>query len=131
VTETTTHENALELKGEGQRLGDVRVANEVVAWIAALAALEVEGVAALYRPGAQPIDRVLRRPVAHRGVRVEVLGEGDDRVLKLDVWIVVEAGGSVPAIGSEVQKRVADAIDRMLGMRLAEVNIFISEVVFA
>ena len=116
---------------DGTRFGDVRVANEVVAWIAALAALEVDGVSALYRPGAQPIERVLRRPVAHRGVRVEVLGEGEDKSLRIDIWIVMEAGGSVPTVGGAVQKRIADAIDRMLGLRLAEVNVHVSEVVFA
>ena len=114
--------------GDEPRLGAVRVANEVVAWIAALAALQVEGVAALYRPGGQSIDRILRRPAAHRGVRVEVLAE---TTLKIDAWIAVEAGGSVPTIGNEVQRRIADAIDRMLGLRIAEVNVFISEVVFA
>ena len=49
--------------GDGRSsLGTTRVANEVVAHIAALAALQVEGVHALYHPGAQPIDRFVRRP---------------------------------------------------------------------
>jgi uncharacterized alkaline shock family protein YloU len=30
-----------------------------------------------------------------------------------------------------VQTRVADAIDRMLGLAIAEVNVFVSEVVFS
>jgi len=108
------------------RLGITRVANDVVAWIAALSALEVPGVHATYRPGGQSIDRILRRPVAHRGVRVEV--EGDP--LRLDVWLVMEAGTDLPATGAAVQRRVADAIERMLGLAVAEVNVYISEVVF-
>jgi len=63
---------------------------------------------------------------AHRGVRVELV----DDALHLDLWIVIEAGGSVPTIGAEVQRRVADAVDRMLGLRAAEVNVFVSEVIF-
>lgn len=110
-----------------ESLGAVRVANEVVAWIAALTALQVEGVAAMYRPSGQQLDRILRRPVAHRGVRVEVLG---DAALKVDLFIVMEAGGNVPEVGAEVQRQVADAIDRMLGLHVNEVNVFVSEVLF-
>ena len=53
-----------------------------------------------------------------------------DGSLRLDLWIVMEAGGNVPVVGAEVQRRVADAIDRMLALRVAEVNVFVSEVVF-
>ncbi|GAC1341377.1 MAG: hypothetical protein NVSMB29_11730 [Candidatus Dormibacteria bacterium] len=113
--------------GDGRdRLGTTRVANDVVAWIAALSALEVPGVHAMYRPGGQSIDRILRRPVAHRGVRVEV----DAATLRLDVWVVMEAGTDLPATGAAVQRRVADAIERMLGLTVSELNVYISEVVF-
>lgn len=107
-------------------LGTTRVANQVVASIAALAALEVGGVHAMYHPGAQPLERITRRAHAHRGVRVDFL----DGALRLDVYVVVEAGGNVQAIGAEVQRRVVDAVDRMLDLSIAEVNVFISEVVF-
>lgn len=111
-----------------ERLGTTRVANEVVARIAALAALEVKGVAAMYQASGQQLDRILRRPVAHRGVRVELL---PDDTLRLDLNVVMEAGTDLPAMGAEVQRRVADAIDKMLGLGLREVNVFVSEVVFA
>ena len=110
-----------------QALGTIHVANEVVAWIAALTALQVEGVAAMYSPSGQQIDRILRRPAAHRGVRVELI---DPQTLRLDLWIVMEAGGNVPKVGSEIQHQVADAVERMLGLRVVEANVFVSEVVF-
>jgi uncharacterized alkaline shock family protein YloU len=118
------------LDGDGgrERLGTVRVANEVVASIAALAALEVEGVQAMYQASGQQLERILRRPAAHRGVRVELL---DDDRLRLDLFVVMEAGTHLPVMGAAVQRRVADAIDRMLGLAIAEVNVFVSEVVFS
>ena len=112
--------------GGRESLGVTRVANDVVAWIAALTALQVDGVHAMYRPGGQSIDRILRRRVAHRGARVELRGDG----LRIDLWIVMEAGANVAAVGAEVQRSVGDAIRRMLGMPLAAINVFISEVVF-
>jgi uncharacterized alkaline shock family protein YloU len=126
---TDTSSNApLQLDSADGRsaLGATRVANEVVAHIAALAALEVRGVHALYHPGGQSIDRLVRRPHASRGVRVQMV----DGALNLDLWIAMEAGGNVPVIGAEVQRRVADAIDRMLDLRVSEVNVFVSEIVF-
>jgi uncharacterized alkaline shock family protein YloU len=120
---------AMQLEGppDRQRLGTTRVANDVVAWIAALSALEVQGVHALFHPGSQSIDRILRRPAAHRGVRVEMQEDGR---LKLDVHLVMDSGHGVPQVGGAVQSRVADAIDRMLGLPIAEVNVLIGEVVF-
>jgi uncharacterized alkaline shock family protein YloU len=81
----------------------------------------------MYQASGQQLDRILRRPVAHRGVRVELL---PDDTLKIDLNVVMEAGTDLPAMGGEVQRRVADAIDKMLGLGLNEVNVFVSEVVF-
>lgn len=124
-----TAEAPLELTGpdDGHKaLGVTRVANDVVAWIAALSALQVDAVHAMYRPGGSSFDRILRRPLAHHGARVEMRGEA----LRIDLWIVMEAGANVAAVGAEVQRRVADAITRMLGLQLSAVNVFVSEVVF-
>ena len=51
--------------------------------------------------------------------------------LHLSLYVVMESGGNVPVVGAEVQRRVADAIDRMLALRVEEVNVFVSEVAFA
>jgi uncharacterized alkaline shock family protein YloU len=110
-----------------RQLGTTRVANEVVASIAAFAALQVPGVHAMYHPGGQNFDRIVRRSHAHRGVRVELR----DEALHLNLYVVMESGGNVPVVGAEVQQRVADAIDRMLALRVEEVNVFVSEVAFA
>jgi uncharacterized alkaline shock family protein YloU len=110
-----------------RQLGTTRVANEVVASIAAFSALQVPGVHAMYHPGGQQFDRIVRRSHVHRGVRVEMR----DDALHLSLYVVMESGGNVPAVGAEVQQRVADAIDRMLALRVEEVNVFVSEVSFA
>jgi uncharacterized alkaline shock family protein YloU len=118
---------AVQLDGDDRgTLGVTRVANDVVAWIAALTALQVDGVHAMYRPGGQSIERILRRRVAHRGARVELRDDG----LRIDLWIVIAAGANVAAVGAHVQRAVGDAIRRMLGLPLEAVNVFVSEVVF-
>jgi uncharacterized alkaline shock family protein YloU len=109
-------------------LGVTRVANEVVAWIAVLTALQVEGVHAMYQATGQSLERILRRSAAHRGARVELR---DDSTLDIDLWVVVLSGHSVPKVGAEVQRRVADAVERMLGLDVGTINVHVSEVVFA
>jgi uncharacterized alkaline shock family protein YloU len=113
----------------GERpLGVTRVANEVVAWIAVLTALQVPGVHAMYQAAGQSLERVLRRASAHRGARVELR---DDSTLEIDLHVVLLAGHSAPRVGAEIQRRVADAVERMLGLRVASIDVHISEVVFA
>ena len=109
-------------------LGVTRVANEVVAWIAVLTALQVEGVHAMYQAAGQSLERILRRSAAHRGARVELR---DDSTLDIDLWVGVVSGHSVPKVGAEVQQRVADAVERMLGLDVGTINVHVSEVVFA
>jgi uncharacterized alkaline shock family protein YloU len=109
-------------------LGVTRVANEVVAWIAVLTALQVPGVHAMYEAAGQSLERILRGSHAHRGARVQLR---DDHILDVDLWVVVLSGQSVPKIGAEVQQRVADAVERMLGLDVGTINVHVSEVVFA
>ncbi|MGP8161481.1 MAG: Asp23/Gls24 family envelope stress response protein [Candidatus Dormibacteria bacterium] len=108
--------------------GVTRVANEVVAWIAVLTALQVPGVHAMYQAAGQSLERILRRSHAHRGARVELR---EDSTLDVDLWVVMLAGHSVPKVGAEVQQRVADAVERMLGLEVGTINVHVSEVVFA
>ena len=116
-------------QGRGRRpLGVTRVANEVAAWIAVLSALQVPGVHAMYQAAGQSLDRILRHSSAHRGARVVLREPG---TLDVDLWVVLLAGHSVPKVGAEVQRRVADAIERMLGLEAGNINVHVSEVVFA
>jgi uncharacterized alkaline shock family protein YloU len=113
--------------GGRRPLGVTRVANEVVAWIAVLTALQVPGIHAMYQAAGQSLERILRRSHAHRGARVELRG---DSTLDVDLWVVMLAGHSVPKVGAEVQQRVADALVRMLGLEVGTINVHVSEVVF-
>ena len=100
----------------------------MVAWIAVLTALQVPGVHAMYQAAGQSLERILRRSHAHRGARVELRGGS---TLDVDLWVVMLAGNSVPRVGAEVQQRVADAVERMLGLEVGTINVHVSEVVFA
>ncbi len=107
------------------RPGRVRVATEVVASIAALAVLDCQGVAAMCAPQGASVDRLLRRQHGHKGVRVTML---DSTTLRLDLHLAMRASASLPELTEEVQRRVSDAVAKMLGLEVAEVNLHVVDV---
>jgi len=106
-----------ELEEEEATQGGVRVANEVIASIAAMAACEV----------ARHFGDWLSRQSAHRGVRVRVDAE---RAIHLEVFLQVRSTAVVPGIAERVQANVVEAVERMLGLEVAAVDVFVSSVAF-
>ena len=106
--------------------GRVKVANEVIAQIAALTALQVEGVAGV-ADRQSAITRVIRRGGLHKGVRVEM---DQDDSLKLQLFLVAESGRVLPSLATEVQQRVVAAVNRMLGLSTSAVDVFFADVRF-
>ncbi len=107
-----------------QPLGKVRVASEVVATIAAMAALETPGVAAMCESGGVPVPRLLRRQHGHRGVRLEMVGAA---AIKVELCIAITPEASLPKLAEELQSRVAGDIHKMLGLEVIEINLQVAE----
>lgn len=107
-------------------MGMVKVANEVIAHIASLTAVQVQGVAGMYPARSRDSSRLLNTGTAHKGVRVDMSNES----LTLDLFLVVESSAHVPSVAAEVQRQVVDAIDKMLGLEVRQVNIFVGDVRF-
>lgn len=109
--------------------GRIKVADEVVEKVAALATLEVTGVAELGGAAAHAAEPVRERPgvAAKRGPR-GVNAQVQDRTAAVDVAIVTEYGHVVMDVANEVKTNVARTISRMLGMRVVEVNVEVEDV---
>ena len=105
----------------------VKVANAVIAQIAAMTALQVEGVAGVADRSNQ-IARVIRGGGLQRAVKVE---QGDDDRLRLQLLVVAENGRNLPALAAEVQSKVAAAVDRMLGLSTSTVDVYFADVRFS
>ncbi len=107
-------------------LGSVRIADEVVAVIAGLAATEVEGVAGMSGGLAGGIAEMLGRKNLSRGVKVEV-GEKETAV---DLYIIVNFGVRIPDVAYTIQDNVKKAIESMTGLAVVEVNVHVQGVDF-
>ena len=116
-----------ELEEEEPMQGGVRVANEVIASIAAMAACEVDGVAEMDEANARHFGDWISRQSAHRGVRVRVDAA---RAIHLEVFLQVESTAVVPGVAEHVQANVVEAVERMLGLEVAAVDVFVSSVAF-
>ena len=108
--------------------GSVRVANEVIASIAAMAAREVDGVAGLDEASARHFGDWIKRETAHRGVRVLL---DTDHKIHLEVFLTVDATAVLRDVAEQVQDNVIDVVNRMLGLEVADVSVFVSSIAFA
>ena len=105
-------------------LGLVVIAEEVVAKIAGMAALEVEGVAAMSGNNTTDMIGKLSGASLARGVRVEV----EDGVTTIDLILVLTYDCSIPKVSKEVQEKVKAAIENLTGLEVSDVNVKIAGV---
>lgn len=106
--------------------GTVKIADEVVAIVAGLAATEVSGVAGMSGGIAGGIAEMLGRKNLAKGVKVEV-GEKEAAV---DIFVIVEFGVRIPDVALKIQQEVKQAIEGMTGLKVVEVNIHVQGVEF-
>lgn len=109
--------------------GRIKVADEVVEKVAALAALEIPGVVDLggdlERAFENVRDRIgLGAKRGNQGIRAQI----QDRQVAIDVTIVIAYGHVVMDVAKEVKSNVARSVSRMLGMRVIEVNVTVDDV---
>ena len=109
--------------------GRIHIADEVVEKVAGLAAMEVEGVADLGGDFERAVESVRERiglgnKRGDQGVKAEVKGHE----VAISVTIMVEFGHVVLDVARQVQANVARKTQRMLGLRVVEVNVTVDDV---
>lgn len=107
---------------DDENLGTVKIADDVVAMIAALAATEVEGVAAMSGNMTNELLSKVGVKSMAKGTRVEVL----QKKVKVDLAITIEYGFNIPATCQRVQTKVKNAVENMTGLEVNDVNIRIA-----
>ena len=106
--------------------GEVKIADEVVAIIAALAATEVEGVASMAGNITNELISRLGMKNLSKGVKVDVL-EG---VVTVSLTLNLKYNYSVVEVSGKVQEKVKNAIENMTGLEVASVNINVQGITF-
>jgi len=106
-----------------EQLGSVRIARRVLRTVVQEAALAIPGVARM-AAGATQWPQLLGRPLPRHGVGLTLHGD----VATVDVYIITEPGANMVQIGSAVQEAVGAGIERILGLRVGEINVYIQDV---
>ena len=109
---------------ENVNIGEVRVADEVVAIIAGLAATEIEGVEAMAGNITNELVSKLGMKNLSKGVKVSV----EEKTVTVDLALNIQYGYEIPAVSKKVQERVKSAIETMTGLEVVAVNIKIAGV---
>jgi len=100
-------------------MGTIRISEDVLAAVAAGAAVEVEGVSAMMN--AQAGKKGLGR-----GVRITI--DGDKAAV--DVYVMVRYGQPIPEVAEKVQNAVSSALESMTGFAVSCVNVHVGGVSF-
>jgi len=99
--------------------GTVKIADDVVAIIAGLAATEVKGVASMAGNIPNELIAKLGMKKLSKGGKVEVVEEN----VTVDLGVNLEYGFSIPETTKKVQKKVKEAIENMTGLHVEDVNV--------
>jgi uncharacterized alkaline shock family protein YloU len=102
--------------------GKTTVSPEVLIAIARMAALSVPGVSGL-APVAGGVDRLFRRGGTD-GVRMII----HDNIVSGDIYLIVKDGVNIREVGRDVQHQVARAIQEMVGMDVAQIDVHVEDI---
>ena len=104
--------------------GKTTVSPEVLTSIARMAVLSVPGVSKL-APVPGGVDRIFRRG-ADEGVRITV----HENTVLADIYIIVKDDVNMREVGRNVQQQVVRAIQEMVAMDVAQVDIHIENITY-
>ncbi len=109
---------------ENINIGEVRISDEVVVVIAALAATEVKGVESMAGNVTNELVSHLGAGKLSKGVKLRV----GEKTIDVDVSINIADGYEIPEVCEQVQEKVKSAIETMTGLKVKSVNVKIAGV---
>ena len=100
---------------------EVKIAGDVIATIAGLAATEIEGIASMQGNLTNELVGKLGMKNLTKGVTIEFDEEGAS--VHVALAVIMKYGYSIPKVSKAVQDRVKSAIENMAGLKVLDVNI--------
>ena len=107
-----------------ENLGVVQIADEVVAIIAGISAMEVEGVSSMAGNATIELIEKLGMKSLSKGVKVDVI-EG---IVTVSLALNLKYGRNIKDTTMKVQEKVKSAIENMTELTVADVNIRVAGV---
>lgn len=109
------------VKEDKEFTSEVKIAGDVIATIAGLAATEIEGIASMQGNLTNELVGKLGVKNLTKGVTIEFAEEG--AAVHVALAVIMKYGYSIPKVCKAVQDRVKSAIENMAGLKVLDVNI--------
>ena len=109
---------------EKRGTGEVKIASDVVAIIAALAVTETEGVSSMAGNITNELVGKFGMKKLSKGVKVTM----EEGLVHVDIMLNVKYGYSIKSVSEQVQNRVSQQIETMTGLVVPEVNVRVAGV---
>ena len=109
------------VKEEKDFTSEVKIAGDVIATIAGLAATEIEGIASMQGNLTNELVGKLGIKNLTKGVTIEF--DEDGASVHVALSVIMKYGYSIPKVCKAVQDRVKNAIENMAGLKVCDVNI--------
>lgn len=102
--------------------GSLQISNEVVAKIAKLAALEIDGVADVSSGSMQSVRGLLSKASLQKPVTVDL----SDGVAVVQVHVIAKYGSKIMPVCAKVQENVKQTIQNMTGITVSRVDVIVA-----
>jgi len=102
--------------------GSLQISNEVIAKIARLAALEIDGVAGVSSGSMQSVRGLLNKASLQKPVSVDL----SDGVAVVQVHIIARYGCKIMPVCAKVQENVKQTIQNMTGITVSRVDVIVT-----
>jgi uncharacterized alkaline shock family protein YloU len=106
--------------------GSVRISEDVIASIAAIAASEIPGVGNLCSGIGTNVAEFLGKKNLSKGVKVEFHGD----LVEIEISFLAEYGYNIREVSKQLQSAVRSSIESMTGMRTAAINVNVGGISF-
>ena len=105
-------------------LGEVRITPEVITTIAALAALEVDGVFHIGNSITRDMIEKHSTKNLSKSVRTQIL----ENVISIDIALSIGAGCSITKVVPLVQEKVKSTVENMTSLDVKDVNVSVVDI---
>lgn len=107
---------------EENKIGTISIADDVVASIAGIAALEVKGVSKLNGNITKELAGKLGKKNLAGGVKVDIA----NGIVAVDLSVEMEYGNSIKKVSEEIQSKVKQSVENMTGLKVSVVNVVVA-----
>jgi uncharacterized alkaline shock family protein YloU len=100
-------------------LGTIKIHKKVIASIASLACLEIEGVRRVGGDFKSGVLELIGKKALH-AIKVDIAANEE---VKVDIPLVIKYGYNIPEVANKVQESVRNSLERMTNLSIKDINI--------